>query len=849
MRRPALIALFACLSCIACSDTVGFIPLELDEGDLLVLARVGPTGEVLELSLVTDPKATVFLDSAAEDTVHAFALDREALLRFDGREIDPAELAALRVVHRPPSDGADSCLSCPIPADAAPLLLGPGYSCPLPPFSRHQRRGLDLPTETSGGEDAERLRRSLRLEWPGACPCARERLATRRGPTPRCLSEAEPGPKRWAKLAVGDDGRLIALHPTELLSATASGAVSRFPFSRPMFAPAQVVAGLREGAPPFAVGLFLGERPDTDSEQKVLELAPSGPSEVAIGTPPGLFWQTALRDLGRQEVYFLGGGADAADWAVLRCDERLRGCSLETLEACGPGQETRGRGLGAGALGPTGDLLAPRQDGHLQVRRAGDLRWRCLEGERPNLKSGGPSLFLTAVQRALVVGERLYYCGVANSNPDVFLVDRHYVATARLDREGSTWHEGPVEIYAGASEYAVCSGLWRDPLTDRVHAFFANPTPFVMSFDAEGRRLTDDDAPSFPGVDERVALVSPSDDGRTLAVMGESGALYLARDGGPPLPLGPRRPRRPAHAVSLGEHALVLGGDLEPRRWTGACAEDALTPAAPLDERLEATTALPEGEVLGVGADVVVRYSPERGVLDRWSVALPAPKEVAHLAGSEILILDARGRAHVFSVETGALRPLPVYEAPGQLSTESPTYRFLAARDGVAWLSGGAELTRVRYYADGPRGERWWASVMESPLMAEDTLVGAFGPVALPCAGQGVVFIRRTRPQVQEPDFYVPRLHALEPSAALASYDTPALSGLSRPLRASSFAGLPLRLSASPSPIAIFEDGLFLRPDTEPWFLDHPDVTSVIEVGSSFVVGTRAGGHEFYRSP
>lgn len=849
MRALLSIALLSSVTVLGCADEVSFIPLRLDDGDLAILARVSSGGELLDLSLETKASESRFFEAAPEDTLHVFTLGAEQLLRFDGAPLAGDELAGLRAVHRPSADPLDPCLSCPIPADTSPLLLGPGYSCPLPRFSQHEQRGFGGAEDAADEDEVESLRRSLRLEWPGECPCGRQRLPTRQGPTPSCRPEPEPVLRRWSKLAVTDDGNALALHPSGLLSVTASGAVSWSEFPQPMFIPSVLIPGLPGVASAFALGEFFAERASADLEQRVLALGETGPREIALESPQYRIWRDGLRDAARQAIYLFGGQTGSAEAAVLRCDDRLQGCAPEALGACASSAPALGRDFGAGVLLSNGELLAPRLDGRLQRRAAAETTWRCVEGEAPTPRTSGAATPLNAIQGALVVGDRLFHCGIASSDPEVYLSDHHYVVTARLRPSGSPWHDGPVELYAGRSEHSTCRGLWHDRSDDRVYAFFSNARPFVLTFDANGRYLGEDQAPTFPGISEPIAEVEASGGGRTLLIMTESGALYRSRDGAPPSPIGPAPRPTPAHAVELGERALVLGGGLGARLWSGECGEDALTPAAPLDERLEAVTALPGGEALGVGPNRLVRYSPAHGIIEAWDLSLPRPRAAAHLAGASALILDADGRVYWFSLETGALLPLPQDAAPGRAAETELRFQYLSARDGVGWLSGGAQLARVRLYPGGPKAELWWTELIGEALSEEDTQLGSFGPVTLPCAGQGTLFVRRRRPQLQEPDYFVPRLHMIEPSPEAEGYVTPGLSGLGRPLRASTFSSIPLRMSPSSSPVVVFEDGLMLRPDTEPLVISHPDVTSIVEVGASFVIGTRAGGLEFYRSP
>lgn len=834
---------------LACSDEVSFVPLELDARSVAVLARTSATGELLELTLVTGEQDPVFLEASTGDVVHVFSLEAEALLRFDGRSLDGEELRTLRATRPSPQEAPDRCLACPIPVDVAPLLLGPGYSCALPLFAEH--RAQPFLGEPIAEEDIEvdALRRSIRLEWPGPCPCSRERPPVVNGPSSRCFADETPGPRRWSKLAIGDDGSVVALHPTELFAATASGAISRFPFNPPMFVPAGVGASAGPSARALAFGLVLGDRPDVDSVQRVIELAEDGPRQVELPAPPAVSWQGVLRDPARQALYFVGGSDDAPPRVVLRCDEPLRDCAVEPLEECERGQPARGSVLGSAALTAEGALVAPRPDGNLQVKAPGASVWRCVQGDPPELRSGGPSFFLSGIQRSLVVGDRLFHCGVASSDPDALMLDTHYVATSKLRPSGSPWNDGPIEIHSGASEQSACAGLWHDRAGARVYAFFSNTRTFTLRFDEAGRFLGEGfDAP-YPSLEEPVALVAESHDRRNLVIMGESGALHLARDRGPLTPLGPPRPAGPAHAISVGEEVVVLGGDHEPRRWSGACEEGALTPAAPLGMHLLAAASLPEGEVLGAGQGELIRYAPSQGVLQRWDVDLPELQSLAHLAGSDVLLLDAQGRAHVFSMASGASRPLRVERHPGEVAADVPAFRHLSARDGVAWLSADHQLARVRYDLDGPRAELWWTDAITSALEAEDTLVGAFGPVVVPCSGSAIVFVRRRIPQFQDVAYFVARLHAIEADASGRQYETPPLPGLARPVRGAAFGRRPTRMSSGTNPIVVFNDGLMLRPDTSPWYLSHPEVTSIAEVGTRYVVGTSAGGLEFYRTP
>jgi hypothetical protein len=268
---------------------------------------------------------------------------------------------------------------------------------------------------------------------------------------------------------------------------------------------------------------------------------------------------------------------------------------------------------------------------------------------------------------------------------------------------------------------------------------------------------------------------------------------------------------------------------------------------------IDHAAALPDGRVVAFTAGEVLLYLPERGVIDRWTMPLPIVRAAAAITADQVVLLDDQGTAQVLTISDRTVTPLPIEIEPGRPSTTAPRFTSVTAGPGFGWLSGGADLARVRAGPAGLRGELWWGPRIREQLAtgADPLEVELYTAAAVLCSGSTVVQVRATVVDLIGAVFYLSRTVLLEPKDERGEFGARPLAGFVDQLRlgSRSFRHLASHLGASPVPVMTFRHGLVLRPDSNPWYLPHPDVTALVERSTNAVITDRVGNRVFLRVP
>lgn len=144
--------------------------------DLVVLVVASDSAIVESAALVQPGALPDMFGVRPEARLIQFVIAAADLVDDRGRALDRAALGALRVrvgpAPREPEAGEVPCLRCLVPAASPPQQLYPGDSCTLPSFARVVVAG-----EASGALIGD-VRRQIRIERGGVCPCHRHRAAS-----------------------------------------------------------------------------------------------------------------------------------------------------------------------------------------------------------------------------------------------------------------------------------------------------------------------------------------------------------------------------------------------------------------------------------------------------------------------------------------------------------------------------------------------------------------------------------------------------------------------------------------------------------------------------------------------
>ena len=165
---------------VGCRQTVE-LPLIGDDEDVVVVVTASETG-IIESARILRPgiRPGPF---AIRDSAHLISFHLRASDIVDERNqpMDSDGLASLRVRTpgmEPEQSSSDvPCERCLVPSTRPPFQLFPGDSCTLPTFATPTRHETNASVDggsvspTSG--IVEEVRRQIRLERPGVCPCHR----------------------------------------------------------------------------------------------------------------------------------------------------------------------------------------------------------------------------------------------------------------------------------------------------------------------------------------------------------------------------------------------------------------------------------------------------------------------------------------------------------------------------------------------------------------------------------------------------------------------------------------------------------------------------------------------------
>jgi hypothetical protein len=249
-----VVPLLAPVACIRVESA----PIAAAPGDLVVLAAASDSGAISNSTHYLAPGPPPRLSRKDGEHIIAFVIPKDQIWGDDGAPIDSEMLATMSVEPgATPTVQVGACGRCLIPSDQPPLVVSPGDRCPVPGFAAY----VDLETQTSSSSLAERIRRSLRLSWPGECACAP--YAPPQTPQPMSYAMDYPGLGFW---------------PVEAFAVTPEG-----------------LLGL------FSEHSNVSRRPDGSTlDPEDSSPTYSGSVLAAAGAPGGLFWVASLQKTGQR---------------------------------------------------------------------------------------------------------------------------------------------------------------------------------------------------------------------------------------------------------------------------------------------------------------------------------------------------------------------------------------------------------------------------------------------------------------------------------------------------------------------------------------------------------------------
>jgi hypothetical protein len=142
----------------------------MSPGDVLVLAAADASNALTHSLVAVYPDLPSLTAIPPSDATYAWVIAGKDIIQADGEPLEDAQLLGLKLISAPNAPGAPaalpaampgSCGRCLAPTSVPPQTIYPGDDCPIPSFA----------TAVGGASAPAMLKATLRLEWPGACPC------------------------------------------------------------------------------------------------------------------------------------------------------------------------------------------------------------------------------------------------------------------------------------------------------------------------------------------------------------------------------------------------------------------------------------------------------------------------------------------------------------------------------------------------------------------------------------------------------------------------------------------------------------------------------------------------------